>query len=58
MRSTLFGSICIVIFILLQLVSGADRDDNGKGVKLRPRDITPTTNNDPQGSEDDGTSDS
>ena len=34
MRFTLFASICIVIFIFLQLVSGADRDDNGEGRKL------------------------
>ena len=51
----MFRTICIVIFILLQLVSGADRDDNGEGRKSRPRD---KTNNDPQCSEDDGTSDS
>ena len=40
------------MFILLYLVSGADRDDNGEGRKLRPRDKTPSTNNNPQGSED------
>ena len=60
MRSTLVGSICIcyVMFILLYLVSGADKEDNGEGRKLRSRDKTTTTNIDPQGSEDDGASDS
>ena len=58
MRSTSFGSICIFMFILLYLVSGADKEDNGEGRKLRSRDKTTTTNIDPQGSEDDGASDS
>ena len=46
------------MFILLYLVSGADKEDNGEGRKLRSRDKTTTTNIDPQGSEDDGASDS